>query len=70
MTQPTAAAPLLEVRGISRNFGPVQALDSVSFTVNRGEVLGLIGEKLKLRSDLAMAPQSQFGNVFGFQLRS
>lgn len=44
MTQPTAAAPLLEVRGISRNFGPVQALDSVSFTVNRGEVLGLIGE--------------------------
>lgn len=36
--------PLLEVRSISRAFGPVQALQDVSFSVRRGEVLGLIGE--------------------------
>jgi branched-chain amino acid transport system ATP-binding protein len=34
---------LLEARGISKNFGGVQALDSVDLSVHRGEVLGLIG---------------------------
>jgi len=34
---------LLEVRDVSIRFGGVQALDRVSFDLNRGEVLGLIG---------------------------
>ncbi|MHB8718231.1 MAG: ABC transporter ATP-binding protein [Candidatus Dormibacteria bacterium] len=34
---------LLEVRGVGKRFGGVQALDSVSATVHRGEIVGLIG---------------------------
>jgi branched-chain amino acid transport system ATP-binding protein len=37
------AAPLLEVRGVSRRFGGVAANDDVSLHVERGEILGLIG---------------------------
>jgi ribose transport system ATP-binding protein len=36
--------PLLEARGISKQFPGVRALDDVSLTVGRGEVLALIGE--------------------------
>jgi len=39
-----AAAPLLEVRDISRRFGGVQALDSVSMGVWPGEVVALAGD--------------------------
>lgn len=35
---------LLEVRGISKRFGPTRALDQVSLRVRAGEVLALIGE--------------------------
>ncbi len=37
------AAPVLEVSGVSRNFGGVAALADVSFAVREGEVMGLIG---------------------------
>jgi len=36
--------PLLEMRGISKRFGPTRALQDVSLTVHAGEVLALIGE--------------------------
>lgn len=36
--------PVLEIRGVSKSFPGVKALDDVSFAVNRGEVVGLIGE--------------------------
>ena len=36
-------APLLEVRELSRAFGGVQAVDGVSFTLDRGRLLALIG---------------------------
>jgi len=35
--------PFLEIRKLSKNFGGLLALDTVSFEVNRNEVLGLIG---------------------------
>lgn len=35
---------LLELSGISKSFGPVQALQGVDFTLAAGEVVGLIGE--------------------------
>ena len=38
------AAPLLEVRGISKRFPGVIALDNVSLTIGQGEVVALCGE--------------------------
>jgi branched-chain amino acid transport system ATP-binding protein len=35
--------PLLEVRGVTRRFGGILALDDVSFAVDEGEIVGLIG---------------------------
>jgi len=37
-------APLLELEGVSKRFGPVQALDRVDFAVSAGEVVGLVGD--------------------------
>ncbi|HEV7664672.1 MAG TPA: ATP-binding cassette domain-containing protein [Chloroflexota bacterium] len=39
-----ASATLLEVRGISKHFGAVQALSDVTFEVNAAEVVGLVGD--------------------------
>ncbi|MEZ4726832.1 MAG: ATP-binding cassette domain-containing protein [Caldilineaceae bacterium] len=36
--------PILQMRGISKEFGHVQALDQVDFTVMPGEVLALVGD--------------------------
>ncbi|TIL29180.1 ATP-binding cassette domain-containing protein [Mesorhizobium sp.] len=36
--------PVLEVRHVSKNFGAIQALSDVSFQVERGEVVGLMGD--------------------------
>ncbi len=41
---PAAAAPLLEVTGVSKRFPGVTALDDVTLDVRRGEILGLMGE--------------------------
>ena len=37
------AAPILEVREITKTFGGIIALNRVSFNVNKGEILGIIG---------------------------
>lgn len=34
---------LLEIRGLTKRFGPVKAVDGVTFSVKRGEVLGFLG---------------------------
>jgi D-xylose transport system ATP-binding protein len=36
--------PLLQLEGISKQFGPVHALDRVDFAVSAGEVVGLVGD--------------------------
>jgi simple sugar transport system ATP-binding protein len=36
--------PLLEVRGVSKSFGAIHALTDVSFSVEPGEVVGLMGD--------------------------
>ena len=38
-----SSRPLLEVRSLCRSFGKVQAVQGVSFTVERGQVFGFIG---------------------------
>ncbi len=43
-TAATASAPpLVEVRGVSKHFGGIQAVDKVSCTLHAGEVVGLLG---------------------------
>ncbi len=37
-------ALLVAARGISKHYGPVRALDDVSFELRRGEVMALLGE--------------------------
>ena len=37
-------APLLQLRGITKSFGSVQALTDVDFEVRRGEVMALVGD--------------------------
>ena len=39
-----SAAPLLELRGINKSFGPVQVLRDVDFTAHAGEVTALVGD--------------------------
>jgi D-xylose transport system ATP-binding protein len=39
-----SATPLLALRGLSKRFGAVQALDGVDFEVAAGEVVGLVGD--------------------------
>lgn len=39
-----SSTPALEVHGVSKSFPGVKALDNVSFTIQRNEVVGLIGE--------------------------
>ena len=38
-----AAPPLLQLEGISKRFGGLPAVDSLSFSLRQGEVLGIIG---------------------------
>src|SRR5256714_11209645 len=39
-----ADAPTLELRGVSKSFGAVQALSEVDFEVRDGEVMALVGD--------------------------
>ncbi len=39
-----ASDALLALNGVSKRFGPVQALDRVDFEVHEGEVVGLVGD--------------------------
>jgi D-xylose transport system ATP-binding protein len=39
-----AGHPLLELRGVSKNFGAVQALTNVDLVVNPGEIVALVGD--------------------------
>ena len=40
----TSTSPLLELRGVYKSFGSVQALSDVDFEVRRGEVMALVGD--------------------------
>ncbi|MGH3103806.1 MAG: ATP-binding cassette domain-containing protein [Gaiellaceae bacterium] len=40
----SATTPVLELRGVSKHFGAVVALDQVDFRVSAGEVMALVGD--------------------------
>ena len=44
MATTTQSIPTLELRGVSKRFGAVQALSDVTFDVRAGEVVGLVGD--------------------------
>src|ERR1700752_3122562 len=41
---PAGASPLLELKGIGKTFGGVEALRGVDFALHAGEIHGLVGE--------------------------
>jgi ABC-type polysaccharide/polyol phosphate transport system ATPase subunit len=40
----SAQEPLLELKDIRRNFGAIEALRGISFSIGRGEVVALLGD--------------------------
>jgi D-xylose transport system ATP-binding protein len=44
MTEPERAAPILELRGVNKSFGPVHVLHDVDFRVYPGKVTALVGD--------------------------
>ena len=44
LDSPVTDTPLLELRGISKSYGSVQALTDVDFEVRAGEVMALVGD--------------------------
>ncbi len=60
--------PIIELRNISKKFGGITALNSVSLEVNEGEVVGLIGDngagKSTLIKTLVGIHQPDLGEIF------
>lgn len=65
---PTDTTPIVEMRDIVKNFGPVQALRGVSLRLDRREVLGLVGDngagKSTLMKVLTGVHQPDEGQIF------
>jgi ABC-2 type transport system ATP-binding protein len=68
MSSPAPGSPTIRVENVSKTFGPLKAVSQVSFTVNAGEICGLVGsdgagKTTLLRMVAAMIPP-EAGNIF------
>jgi simple sugar transport system ATP-binding protein len=61
------ATPFVEMRDVSKHYGQIRALENVNFTVNAGEVVGLLGDngagKSTLIKVLSGAVRSTGGDI-------
>lgn len=57
--------PVLELQGISKSFGAIRALTEVSFSLERGEVLGLMGDNGAGKSTLVKIIAGNFPPTAG-----
>ena len=61
-------SPILEVQNLSKSYGGVKAVDDVSFSVKKGEIVGLIGPngagKTTSFNAIAGAEKPSGGDVF------
>jgi simple sugar transport system ATP-binding protein len=56
----SAPAPLLELRGITKSFGAVRALDGIDLDIGEGEVVGLMGDNGAGKSTLTKIVAGNF----------
>lgn len=56
---------MIEVKNVSKSFGKVQALDDVSFEVDKGDVFGLIGQNGAGKSTLFRSMMNFFDDYSG-----
>ncbi len=59
------AAPVLSLRGIAKHFGAIQALEAVDLDLDRGEVLGLMGDNGAGKSTLVKIIAGSFAPSAG-----
>lgn len=66
--RPTDAAPAIELRGITKSFGPVEANKNISLKVSKGTIHGIVGEngagKSTLMSILYGFYRADAGEIF------
>jgi simple sugar transport system ATP-binding protein len=60
-----AAAPVLELRGVSKRFGAIEALSAVDLALAPGEVLGLMGDNGAGKSTLVRIVAGNFAPSAG-----
>lgn len=72
----TSAGTMLEIKNLQKHFGPIRAVEDVSFTVRKGEVLGFLGPNGAGKSTTMkmitgfLAPTAGTARVCGFDVEA